>query len=117
MHENELTRRMIKNVKARGGWAHKVHGGPHQAAGEPDLDGCIDGLSLKVEVKQPGKRPTESQAAALRRWSSAGALACWVTSVDQFIELMDAVFGDGGEGHSIDRWPQWVKQQVAESFR
>jgi len=45
--------------------------------GEPDLVGCINGKSVVIECKQPGKHPTILQYARLQEWAKAGALALW----------------------------------------
>lgn len=55
-------------------YAHKVHGGPY-GGGQPDIDGAIVGLPLKIEVKRPGGKATELQQQVLDRWERAGALA------------------------------------------
>lgn len=46
-------------------WFFKVHGGPYQEAGIPDLLGCVEGLLFGIEVKF--QRPHESKEAARGR--------------------------------------------------
>jgi len=46
-------------------------------AGEPDLVGCVDGVTIVCEVKTPGNVPRPLQRAQLRAWAFAGALALW----------------------------------------
>lgn len=62
-------------------WAEKTHG---TAYGQPrvDIDGCVAGRALKLEVKRPGQKPTPRQLLALKRWAGAGAITGVVTSVD-----------------------------------
>ena len=38
-----------------GGFWFKVHGGPFQMAGLPDLLGCVQGRFIGVEVKRPSR--------------------------------------------------------------
>lgn len=68
--------------------ARVVHGGPHQPAGEPDIDACVFGHTLKVEVKLPGNTPTDRQDAVIRKWEAAGAVAGWADSMEMLDELL-----------------------------
>lgn len=67
----------------------KAHGGRYQAAGLPDLIGCICGLYVGIEVKMPGKKPTKLQAETLKRIRKAGGIATWVTSVEAALEWLE----------------------------
>jgi len=60
--------------------AHKIHGSEFTRTGEPDIDACLNGRSLKIEVKQPGQKPTAIQQKRLGDWAMAGAWATFVTS-------------------------------------
>ena len=64
--------------------ARKVHGGPYGTIGEPDIDACIRGRTVKIEVKRPGKdyTLTPHQESAIRRWNEAGAVAFVATSIE-----------------------------------
>ena len=66
------------------GHARKNHGTQYGTAGEPDVDACVRGRCVKIEVKRPGAaaKVTALQRAALDRWSRAGAVAFVATSVD-----------------------------------
>lgn len=66
----------------------KVHGSQMGSGGEPDLDACIQGRSVKIEVKAPGRKPTPRQLSVLRKWEAAGALAGWADSVPMAMELL-----------------------------
>lgn len=61
----------------------KIHGGPMQAAGIPDLVGCIDGRFVGLEVKLPGGEPTKLQAATLKAIRRAGGVGEVVTSIEE----------------------------------
>lgn len=71
--------------------ARKVHGSRFQDAGEPDVDACIDGRAVKIEVKLPGHVPSAVQFASMRRWEDSGALAGWVDTMDQLRRLVAMV--------------------------
>ena len=62
----------------------KVHGSVWGKVGKPDLDGCLAGRCLKVEVKRPGARPTPIQRLALHQWRAAGAIAFWSDNAVEF---------------------------------
>lgn len=65
------------------GRARKVHGGPHGQAGEPDVDACVAGRAVKLEVKAPGAAgATRLQRRRLDQWAQAGAVTGVVESVD-----------------------------------
>lgn len=90
--------RLVNRIKAAiekehpSAWVLKVHGGPYQTAGVPDLFVVADGHLIGLEVKCP--RPGESEGAARRRttprqWLTiealrdAGAFADVVVSVEE----------------------------------
>jgi len=76
--------------------ARKVSG-TEQRGGEPDIDACLGGKSLKIEVKRPapcGTPLTALQAATLRQWKEAGAITGVVTGVAELKELI--IKGDKG---------------------
>jgi rubredoxin len=62
--------------------AHKIHGSRYSDAGEPDIDACIRGRAVKIELKMPGNKPTPVQMASMRRWEAAGAYVFWSTSLE-----------------------------------
>jgi hypothetical protein len=65
-------------------------GSRYLPTGTPDILGCVDGRFLAIEVKRPGAAgPTAAQLGQLTRWQRAGALAGWVTSEDDLVQLLD----------------------------
>lgn len=100
--EAKLTKKIVDHINARPrSIARKVHQSRFQA-GQPDVDGCVVGRAVKIEVKVPGNVPTDLQMTWMRRWADAGALVGWCTSVDEVIELLS---------HVSD--PDWVNPQLA----
>lgn len=84
--ETSITQTIIRKLNALDqAHAHKVHGGPYGASGEPDIDACIHGRTVKIEVKRPSQRATLTplQAKALDRWKAAGAIAFVACSWDE----------------------------------
>ena len=68
--------------------ARKRWGGGYGLAGEPDIDACLRGRSLQLEVKRPGKQPTKLQQKRLAEWSAAGAIVGVVHAVDEVRSLL-----------------------------
>jgi hypothetical protein len=57
-------------------------------AGDPDIDACIRGRSLQLEVKRPGARLTPLQAKRLEEWRRAGAAVAVVSGLEEVKELL-----------------------------
>lgn len=72
-------------------YAWKIHGGIHGQVGQPDVDGCSRGRSLKFEAKAEGNKPTGTQIGMLKRWAKAGACTGWFRNNDHLRQLMDHV--------------------------
>ena len=67
----------------------KIHGGPNMEAGTPDLIGCYKGRCFALEVKRDAKhKATVLQVRRLSEWSTAGALAGVVWSVEMAKEVV-----------------------------
>ena len=67
----------------------KVHGGAMQRRGEPDLIVCVHGQFVAMEVKRPGRKPTDLQTRRLNQWSEAGAISCVVTSKQEARKVIE----------------------------
>jgi len=63
--------------------ARKRWGGGMGVAGEPDIDACICGRSLQLEVKRAGEQATLLQQKRLEEWRQAGAIVGTVHSVGE----------------------------------
>jgi hypothetical protein len=61
--------------------ARKRWGGGMGVAGDPDIDACVCGRSVQLEVKRPGERPTPLQLKRIEEWRRAGAVVAVVHSV------------------------------------
>ena len=81
---------------------YKIHGGPTQEAGIPDLIMCIRGRFVALEVKrrQPGEtemhaynRTTEIQAYQRDRIREAGGWCSTVLSVDEALAHVEQALG------------------------
>jgi hypothetical protein len=90
--ETQLVRRIRTAllIEYPGAVLWKIHGGPMQAAGIPDLVGCIDGRFVGLEVKLPQGQHGVSkiQAATLRSIRRAGGVGEVVTSPEEALEAV-----------------------------
>jgi hypothetical protein len=87
--ESMLQRRIKKELKsAIGGWWIKIHGGPFQEAGIPDLLGCVDGKFFALEVKRPGEKPTQLQIEAMKDIKLAGGTVAVVETPKEAINVV-----------------------------
>lgn len=64
--------------------------------GSSDLIGIVHnhagrGIFIAIEVKLPGKSPTEDQDRFIRAVGKMGASATWVTSVEEAVQFVQAV--------------------------
>jgi hypothetical protein len=71
--------------------ARKRWGGGMGVAGDPDIDACIRGRSVQLEVKRAGEKPTPLQLKRLDEWRQAGAIAAVVSSVEDVKSLLTEV--------------------------
>jgi len=95
-NETQITRIILRKLRENfpGVW-YKIHGGPYQEAGIPDIVGCYKGRLCAFEVKTPQKRTNVSlaQQYQIDRLTKAGALVHVVTSWDDVAFFMQNVFG------------------------
>lgn len=93
MKESQLQSNIRKAVLARypGSFIFKVHGGPMQAAGIPDLVGSVHGRFVGLEVKLPGGSHPVSpvQLKVLGDIRRAGGIGAVVRGVDDALNVLE----------------------------
>ena len=92
--ESRLQRKIHQTLeKEIGGFWFKVHGGPFQRSGLPDLIGSVDGLFFGLEVKCPdGDEPTPLQKKTLKQIKEKGkGIAVVVTSPQEALDIVQSV--------------------------
>ena len=67
----------------------KLHGGPMQRAGLPDLLVIHQSVAHFFEVKSKTGEPTALQVHTICRLQRAGAMACVVRSVDEVRNILE----------------------------
>lgn len=70
--ESSITKSIVALAKSRGWWTFKIAGGPMQTSGIPDLLCVKSGKAVFLEVKQPGKNPTELQKQRMHEIRNTG---------------------------------------------
>lgn len=85
--EKTLEARLVREIEARGGMALKYTSQFHR--GIPDRI-CLlpGGISVFVELKSTGKKPTKLQAHAMERLDAMGHPTCVVDSTEKLLELL-----------------------------
>jgi hypothetical protein len=78
--ESSIVTAIVRLAKQRDWWVMKIHGGPYQLAGVPDLLCLKDGRAVFLEVKQPGKKATEIQTRRMAEIETQGGAACHVVT-------------------------------------
>lgn len=87
--------RIVQNIKrlirSRGGWCVKIHGGPYQDAGTPDLLACYKGRFIAIEVKTARGVVRPEQKAAKRAITECGGYALITHLIGDVADVLDAI--------------------------
>lgn len=108
MARNQPESLLVKKIKAmldsHGALAIKVHGGPYQQAGIPDLLVCLHGNFIGLEVKVPERRNTltKLQQQTLDEIKRAGGISAVVTSVEEAESAIRGVLDQGWKDRTSD---------------
>lgn len=87
--EEAIVKKIRKALQGSvGGFWFKVHGGPFQMAGLPDLLGCVQGRFIGIEVKRPSRMTNVSpiQQHVIRKINLNGGLAIVSCDPDTAVE-------------------------------
>lgn len=94
MRETPIAQRIAKVLRSRGAFVLNVHGSSMQARGLPDLVVCYRGLYFGIEVKIPGKEPTEIQLWTMSEIQKAGGYAGVATTPEEALNVLRQAFTD-----------------------
>lgn len=88
--EVRIVNATLKELRLLGAWCYKVHGGPMQEIGLPDIVGVFRGRGFGLEVKVPGKEKnlTPRQAYHLNEIKKAGGISAVISSPEMAKELL-----------------------------
>ena len=95
MLEKDVRKKIVESLKTAypSSLWYKIHGGPMQEKGIPDIIGCYRGVFIGFEVKRPGKdysEPTEYQKMQLANIKRAGGISGVVTCPQDAFDLMNS---------------------------
>lgn len=88
--EISIVQNIIKYINSLPqGAAEKVQG-TSRSSGKADINACINGQCIRLEVKTAdhGNKESKKQNVNLRRWSAAGAVCAVVYSIEEVKELL-----------------------------
>lgn len=102
----------LRTLQRRGSpvWWAKIHGGPLQQAGLPDLSIVYRGIPVWVELKRPGGRLTKLQARTLQAIRAAGGVAEVAESAGELAELLERV--RERKVHEANDLNGWLNEQA-----
>lgn len=86
MLESDIQHKILEYLKSIDAYAIKIVAATR--SGNPDIICCIRGRFVAIEVKQPGKNPTELQKLKMERIIEAGGLAFTARSVADVIAAL-----------------------------
>jgi hypothetical protein len=87
--EASIVAAIVRVAESHGWMPIKIHGGPYQLSGLPDLLCLKQGRAVWLEVKQPGKKPTEIQKRRMAELCDRGGTPCHVvTSKDEALACL-----------------------------
>lgn len=92
--ESAIVAQIVKRLRARGDYVVKLHGGPMQRSGLPDLLVIHQGHVVFLEVKRPGEQVTAIQEHTLGELRRHGATVAVVRSADEAERVIDAAQGE-----------------------
>lgn len=89
MSETAIKDTILSWLRKHGSYAVKIHGGPMQGGGVPDIQACISGRFVGIEVKIPGREATASQQYHIEDILRAGGIAFVAHSLREVIDQLE----------------------------
>lgn len=91
--EYRIVQNIKKLIRSRGGWCVKIHGGPYQDAGTPDLLACYKGKFIAIEVKTARGVTRPEQRVTQRAITASGGYAIITHLVGEVADALDEIDG------------------------
>lgn len=90
--ESKLSRQIMTELRKRGAFVWKNHGGPTMMAGLPDIAGVYRGFFISIETKMPeGREPTSIQLLRHAQIREAGGVVKVARSVADALEVLTGI--------------------------
>jgi len=102
--ESQIEKALVKYAKANGIYTRKFTSPSH--AGVPDRIFCFSGVTLFLEIKAPGNRPTPLQTDEIEILSKHGMAATWCDTLTSGKEFLDSLKGDSFSQLLMECWEQ-----------
>lgn len=108
--ESLITAKILKALRSLGGFWVKIHGGPYQVIGLPDIVGCYEGLFFGLEVKDPKappsrREPTARQALILSDIKTLGkGVSGVVTGPEEAVQIVKSSRNKRIKPYHHDSW-------------
>ena len=82
--EQDIQTSIMNYISSIGGLPLKFNNiGIYAKAGVSDIIACIKGRFVSIEVKRPGKKPTQLQENFIKAVNIVGGLGFWADSLDE----------------------------------
>lgn len=89
--ESRLSRQIMAEIRKRGGFVFKIHGGPTMMNGLPDVCGSYRGVFIGLETKLGDNQASPVQRLRIRQIRASGGVAYVVRSVAQAMRVLDRI--------------------------
>lgn len=90
MLEKQVENQIKKWLEQNNHWYFKVHGGPFQKVGVPDIVACIKGKFVAIEVKRSnGGIVSELQKAQMQKIKTCGGVVGVAHSIEEFLQILN----------------------------
>lgn len=89
--ESRLSQKIMTELRLKGYFCFKVHGGPTMMAGLPDIIACVGGYFVGFETKMPSKRSntTVRQDYVHSLINEAGGICMVITSAQEALRICE----------------------------
>lgn len=89
--EYRIVQNIKKLIRARGGWCVKIHGGPYQDAGTPDILACYKGYFIAIEVKTARGVARPEQKITQRAITGSGGYALITHLIGDVADVLNKI--------------------------
>ena len=89
--EYRIVQNIKKLIRSRGGWCVKIHGGPYQDAGTPDILACYKGKFIAVEVKTSRGVARQEQKITQLAIAESGGYALITHLIGEVADVLDTI--------------------------
>ena len=91
--ESRIVKKILDGVREKfpGSYLRKIHGGPYQHAGIPDIIGCINGYFVGFEVKTTSGRVSGIQKLEGEEIIKSKGIYAVVTNLSEVLEALEGL--------------------------